>query len=38
MELFDVEKKGRGLRATKDLNPGEVVLAEPSYSAVVYDR
>ncbi|XP_037548149.1 histone-lysine N-methyltransferase Smyd1 [Nematolebias whitei] len=37
MELFDAEKKGRGLRATRDLKPGEVVLAEPSYSAVVYD-
>lgn len=37
-ELFDAGKKGRGLRATKELNTGEVVFAEPSFSAVVFDR
>lgn len=36
-ELFDAGKKGRGLRATKDLNTGEVVFAEPSFAAVVFD-
>lgn len=36
-QLFDAGKKGRGLRATKDLNAGEVVFAEPSFSAVVFD-
>ncbi|XP_053195995.1 histone-lysine N-methyltransferase SMYD1a [Scomber japonicus] len=36
-QLFDAGKKGRGLRATKDLKAGEVVFAEPSYSAVVFD-
>lgn len=37
-ELFDAGEKGRGLRATKELNTGEVVFAEPSFSAVVFDR
>ncbi|XP_059213662.1 histone-lysine N-methyltransferase SMYD1a [Centropristis striata] len=37
VELFDAGKKGRGLRATKELIAGEVVFAEPSYSAVVFD-
>lgn len=37
-ELFDAGKKGRGLRATKELNAGEVVFAEASFSAVVFDR
>ncbi|KAM3600542.1 uncharacterized protein V6R79_024945 [Siganus canaliculatus] len=36
-ELFDAGRKGRGLRATKELITGEVVFAEPSYSAVVFD-
>lgn len=36
-ELFDAGKKGRGLRATKDINTGDVVFAEPSFSAVVFD-
>ncbi|XP_034565801.1 histone-lysine N-methyltransferase SMYD1a [Notolabrus celidotus] len=36
-ELFDAGKKGRGLRATKDLNAGDVVFAEPSFSAVVFN-
>ena len=37
-QLFDAGKKGRGLRATKEFNTGEVIFAEPSYSAVVFDR
>ncbi|KAM9841331.1 histone-lysine N-methyltransferase Smyd1-like [Aulostomus maculatus] len=37
VELFDAEKKGRGLRATKELSAGEVVFSEPSFSAVVFD-
>lgn len=37
-ELFDTGKKGRGLRAAKELNTGDVVFAEASYSAVVFDR
>lgn len=37
-ELFDAGKKGRGLRATKELNAGEVIFAEPGFSAVVFDR
>ncbi|XP_041825489.1 histone-lysine N-methyltransferase SMYD1a [Melanotaenia boesemani] len=36
-QLFDAGKKGRGLRATKGLKTGEVVFAEASYSAVVFD-
>ncbi|XP_068608844.1 LOW QUALITY PROTEIN: histone-lysine N-methyltransferase SMYD1-like [Brachionichthys hirsutus] len=36
-ELFDAGEKGRGLRATRGLNTGEVVFAEPSFSAVVSD-
>uniref|UniRef100_A0A3B5BGU0 [histone H3]-lysine(4) N-trimethyltransferase n=1 Tax=Stegastes partitus TaxID=144197 RepID=A0A3B5BGU0_9TELE len=35
--LFDAGKKGRGLRATKELNTGDVIFAEPSFSAVVFD-
>lgn len=38
MELFDAGVKGRGLRATKEISTGEVVFAEPSYAAVVYNR
>lgn len=37
-ELFDGGIKGRGLRATKEISTGEVVFAEPSFSAVVFDR
>lgn len=37
-KLFDAGKKGRGLKATKELSTGEVVFAEPSFSAVVFDR
>lgn len=36
-ELFDAGKKGRGLRATKELKAGEVIFAEPGFSAVVFD-
>ncbi|KAM7369412.1 hypothetical protein PAMP_013681 [Pampus punctatissimus] len=36
-QLFDAGKKGRGLRATKEFNAGEVVFAEPSFSAVVFN-
>ncbi|XP_028273485.1 histone-lysine N-methyltransferase SMYD1a [Parambassis ranga] len=35
--LFDAGKKGRGLRATRELKTGEVVFAEPTFSAVVFD-
>ncbi|KAG7240901.1 hypothetical protein INR49_023475, partial [Caranx melampygus] len=35
--LFDAGKKGRGLRANRDIKAGEVVFAEPSFSAVVFD-
>ncbi|XP_056259665.1 histone-lysine N-methyltransferase SMYD1a [Seriola aureovittata] len=35
--LFDAGKKGRGLRASRELRAGEVVFAEPSFSAVVFD-
>lgn len=37
-ELFDGGIKGRALRATKEISPGEVVFAEPSFAAVVFDR
>uniref|UniRef100_A0A3Q0S7T5 [histone H3]-lysine(4) N-trimethyltransferase n=1 Tax=Amphilophus citrinellus TaxID=61819 RepID=A0A3Q0S7T5_AMPCI len=36
-ELFDAGSKGRGLRATKELNTGEVIFSEPSFAAVVFD-
>ncbi|XP_032424988.1 histone-lysine N-methyltransferase Smyd1-like [Xiphophorus hellerii] len=36
MELFDAGVKGRGLRASRELSAGEVLLAEPGYAAVVY--
>ncbi|MGH0170600.1 UNVERIFIED_CONTAM: hypothetical protein FKN15_059708 [Acipenser sinensis] len=38
VEVFNSEGKGRGLRATKELWAGDVLFAEPSYSAVVFDR
>ncbi|KAK6305330.1 hypothetical protein J4Q44_G00241100 [Coregonus suidteri] len=37
VEVFDAGEKGRGLRTTKDLWAGEVVFAEPSFAAVVFD-
>lgn len=36
--MFDAGHKGRGLRATKELRRGDVVFAEASFSAVVFDR
>lgn len=38
VELFDAGEKGRGLRAGRDLSTGEVVFAEASFAAVVFDR
>lgn len=38
VQLFDAGHKGRGLRATKELRRGDVVFAEASFSAVVFDR
>lgn len=38
VRLFDAGAKGRGLKASKEFSTGEVVFAEPSYSAVVFDR
>uniref|UniRef100_A0A8C5A450 [histone H3]-lysine(4) N-trimethyltransferase n=1 Tax=Gadus morhua TaxID=8049 RepID=A0A8C5A450_GADMO len=37
VEVFDAGVKGRGLKATRDLLAGDVVFAEPSFSAVVFD-
>ncbi|XP_012717441.1 histone-lysine N-methyltransferase SMYD1 [Fundulus heteroclitus] len=37
MELFDAGQKGRGLRARREIITGEVLLAEPSYAAVVFN-
>ncbi|CAL8321961.1 unnamed protein product [Lota lota] len=37
VEVFDAGTKGRGLKATRDLLAGDVVFAEPSFSAVVFD-
>lgn len=37
-QLFDAGHKGRGLRATKELCRGDVIFAEASFSAVVFDR
>ncbi|XP_061554899.1 histone-lysine N-methyltransferase Smyd1-like isoform X2 [Phycodurus eques] len=37
VELFDAGPKGRGLRAGRDLGTGEVVFAEASFAAVVFD-
>ncbi|OCT96620.1 hypothetical protein XELAEV_18008828mg [Xenopus laevis] len=38
VEIFDSEGKGRGLRATKESWAGDVIFAEPPYSAVVFDN
>ncbi|KAM8939884.1 histone-lysine N-methyltransferase SMYD1 isoform 2-T2 [Pelodytes ibericus] len=38
VEVFNSEGKGRGLKATKDLWAGDVIFAEPAYSAVVFDN
>ncbi|XP_028829485.1 histone-lysine N-methyltransferase SMYD1a [Denticeps clupeoides] len=37
VEIFAAGEKGRGLRATRELKAGEVVFAEASYAAVVFD-
>ncbi|XP_064164045.1 histone-lysine N-methyltransferase SMYD1a isoform X2 [Anguilla rostrata] len=37
VEVFATEGKGRGLKAAKELLAGEVVFAEPSFAAVVFD-
>ncbi|XP_056314862.1 histone-lysine N-methyltransferase SMYD1a [Danio aesculapii] len=37
VEVFGAGLKGRGLRGTKDLSAGEVVFAEASFAAVVFD-
>ncbi|KAM9323525.1 histone-lysine N-methyltransferase SMYD1a [Pholidichthys leucotaenia] len=36
-QLFDAGKKGRGLKATREISTGEVVFSEPSFAAVVFD-
>lgn len=38
VEVFAAGEKGRGLRTTKEMKPGEVVFAEASFAAVVFDR
>ncbi|XP_072549300.1 histone-lysine N-methyltransferase SMYD1a [Salminus brasiliensis] len=37
VEVFAAGEKGRGLRTTKEMRPGEVVFAEASFGAVVFD-
>uniref|UniRef100_A0A8B9H2U7 [histone H3]-lysine(4) N-trimethyltransferase n=1 Tax=Astyanax mexicanus TaxID=7994 RepID=A0A8B9H2U7_ASTMX len=37
VEVFAAGEKGRGLRTTKEMQPGEVVFAEASFAAVVFD-
>ncbi|XP_077398482.1 histone-lysine N-methyltransferase Smyd1-like [Vanacampus margaritifer] len=37
VELFDAGQKGRGLRVIRDLSTGEVIFAEASFAAVVFD-
>lgn len=38
VEVFAAGEKGRGLRLTKDMSAGDVVFAEASLAAVVFDR
>lgn len=38
VEVFSAGEKGRGLRVTKEMKAGEVVFAEASFAAVVFDR
>lgn len=38
VELFAAGEKGRGLRTTKEMKPGEVVFTEATFAAVVFDR
>ncbi|XP_048859022.1 histone-lysine N-methyltransferase SMYD1b isoform X1 [Brienomyrus brachyistius] len=37
VDVFDVPGKGRGLRTTKEVWAGDVLFAEPSFAAVVFD-
>uniref|UniRef100_W5LZ26 [histone H3]-lysine(4) N-trimethyltransferase n=1 Tax=Lepisosteus oculatus TaxID=7918 RepID=W5LZ26_LEPOC len=37
VEVFQSEGKGRGLRATRELWAGDVLFAEPSFAAVVFN-
>ncbi|KAM9440390.1 histone-lysine N-methyltransferase SMYD1a [Clarias gariepinus] len=37
VEVFAAGEKGRGLRTTKEMKTGEVVFAEASFAAVVFD-
>uniref|UniRef100_UPI00398F7805 histone-lysine N-methyltransferase Smyd1-like isoform X2 n=1 Tax=Pristiophorus japonicus TaxID=55135 RepID=UPI00398F7805 len=38
VEIFDTDGKGRGLKSKQDFWSGDVVFAEPAYSAVVFDN
>ncbi|KAM3939861.1 histone-lysine N-methyltransferase SMYD1 isoform 2-T2 [Leptodactylus fuscus] len=38
VEIFNSEGKGRGLKSTKEFWAGDVIFAEPSYAAVVFDN
>lgn len=38
VEVFDAGEKGRGLKTTKELWAGDIVFAEASFAAVVFDR
>lgn len=38
VEVFAAGEKGRGLRVTKEMSAGDVVFAEASFAAVVFDR
>ncbi|KAJ8380868.1 hypothetical protein SKAU_G00016460 [Synaphobranchus kaupii] len=38
VQVFDSPGKGRGLRAAKEMWAGDVVFAEPSFAAVVFDK
>lgn len=38
VEVFAAGEKGRGLRVTKEISAGDVVFAEASFAAVVFDR
>ncbi|XP_062333793.1 histone-lysine N-methyltransferase Smyd1-like [Osmerus eperlanus] len=37
VEVFDAGEKGRGLKTTKELWAGDIVFAEASFAAVVFD-
>ncbi|KAE8628847.1 hypothetical protein XENTR_v10000251 [Xenopus tropicalis] len=38
VEIFESEGKGRGLRAIRESWAGDIIFAEPAYSAVVFDN